>query len=65
MKYRESKREEELAMTEAEIIVENFMLREELKIVRAQRDGCLLILEKNLKDLVRENWRPHPDEEIT
>ncbi len=49
-------------MTEAEMIVEIALLQEEVRLLTAQRDGCLLILEKNLTDLVRENWRPHPEE---
>ncbi len=48
-------------MTEAFLMVENALLKEEVRILRAQVSACNHVLEKNLKDLLRENWRPHPE----
>ncbi len=48
-------------MTEAFLMVENALLREEVRLLRVQVSTCNRILELNLKELVRDGWRPHPE----
>ncbi len=48
-------------MTETFLIVENAILQDEIRLLRVQLDACHQILERNLKDLIQEKWRPHPE----
>ncbi len=48
-------------MTEAFLIVENALLKEEVLILKAQVSACNHVLEMNLKELLRDNWRSNQE----
>ena len=47
-------------MTEASLLVENALLKDENRELRALLEACHLILARNFKELTEDRWRPYP-----
>lgn len=47
-------------MTETSLLIENVLLKEENRELRALLEACHLILARNFKELTEDRWRPHP-----
>lgn len=57
-------------MTEAFLLVENALLKDENRELRALLEACHLISARNFKELTEDRWRPYPwvlnlEEELT
>ncbi len=48
-------------MTEASLAEENALLRDEIRILKARLEACHLIKDRDLKELVRDGWRPYEE----
>ena len=47
-------------MTETSLLIENVLLKEENRELRALLEACHLILARNFKELTEDRWRPYP-----